>query len=75
MTYPAQLPPNIVFTAVEKGAFDSCSSLFGTTPKTTHNDTRYSTAHADVPRMLARGTVRSGSRTLPAATAAASTPR
>ena len=65
----------MVFTAVENGAFDSCSSLFGTTPNTTNNDTRYTAAQPSVPRMLARGTLRSGSRTRPAATAAVSTPR
>ena len=51
------------------------SSDVGTMPNTAVSDSRYTTAAASVPKIVARGTFRSGSRTLAAATAAVSTPR
>ncbi len=44
-------------------------------PNTAISDSMYTTAVAIVPRMVARGMLRSGLRTFAAATAAVSTPR
>src|SRR4051795_6429837 len=65
----------MLFTASENGADDSDSCALDTIPKTAISDSRYTTAVPSVPKMVARGTFRSGSRTLAAATAAVSTPR
>ena len=51
------------------------AATVGRMPNTAISDSRYTTALASVPKMVARGTLRSGSRTLAAATAAVSTPR
>src|SRR6516164_11057193 len=74
ITLPAQVPPNIVLTASENGAVALASVLVGTMPKTAVSESMYTTAVAIVPKTVARGTLRSGSRTLAAATAAVSTP-
>src|SRR3954466_8285842 len=59
MMLPAQLPPNIALTVSENGAVDSPSCAVGTTPNTTMSESMYTTAQAIVPRMVARGTLRS----------------
>src|SRR3974390_744539 len=75
ITLPAQLPPKMTLAAVEKGAGALTSVEVGTMPKTAVSDSMYTTAVASVPRIVERGMLRSGSRTLPAGTAAGSTPR
>jgi hypothetical protein len=75
MTCPVQVPPNMVFMATEDGALASANLPVGTIPKTAVSESMYTTAQASVPRIVARGTLRSGSRTFAAATAATSTPR
>src|SRR3954447_933908 len=75
MTSRAHVPPNIEFAASENGAVDVASSVVDRTPNITVSDTMYTTAVARVPRIVALGTLRSGSFTFAAATAAHSTPR
>src|SRR6516225_6833051 len=70
ITLPTQVPPNIALAASENGAVALASLLVGTMPNTTVSDSMYTTAVAIVPRMVARGTFLSGSRTFAAATAA-----
>src|SRR5690349_4361115 len=74
ITLPAQVPPNIALAASENGAVALASLEAGRMPNTAISDSRYTTAVAIVPRTVARGMLRSGLRTLAAATAAVSTP-
>src|SRR5579871_2280911 len=73
--WPAQVPPNIALAASENDAVEFFSVDDGRMPKTAVSDSMYTTAVASVPRIVARGTLRSGSLTLAAATDAVSTPR
>src|SRR5262249_12658722 len=73
--FPAQVPPNITLAASENGAVALASLEVGSMPNTAISDNTYTIAVAIVPSTVARGTLRSGSRTLAAATAAGSTPR
>src|SRR5215467_4975703 len=75
ITLPAQVPPKIALAASENGAVALASLEVGRMPNTAISESMYTTAVAIVPRTVARGTLRSGSRTLAAATAAVSTPR
>src|SRR5271165_841167 len=75
ITLPAQVRPNIKFTASENGAVEVESVLPGTIPNTANSESTYTTAQAIVPSTVERGTLRSGSLTLAAATAAVSMPR
>ena len=75
VTLPAQVPPNIALAASENGAVAVASFAVGTMPNTAVRESMWTTAVAIVPRMVARGMLRSGLRTLAAATAAVSTPR
>src|SRR5215831_11205651 len=71
---PAQVPPNITLTASEYGALPEASLELGTMPNTAVSDSTYTTATASVPSTVARGMLRSGLRTFPAATETVSTP-
>ena len=53
---PAHDAPVRFVVAFAKGALAFLSSAFGTKPKTVINESRYTTAAAVVPRMVARGT-------------------
>ena len=65
----------MALAASEKGAVDFDRVSLGRMPNTAIRDSMYTTAVASVPKMVALGTLRSGSLTFPAATAAVSTPR
>src|SRR3954470_4823405 len=75
ITLPQRVPPNIALTALENGALASASSLAGRIPKTATSASTYTTAVARVPRIVDRGTLRLGSRAVPAATPAAAAPQ
>src|SRR6476646_10195498 len=62
MTLPAQVPPKIALAASENGALASASFELGMMPNTAISDSMYTTAVAIVPRMVARGMLRSGLR-------------
>src|SRR5689334_4899879 len=68
ITLPQRVPPNIALTTLENGAFASASLLAGRIPNTATSASTYTTAVASVPRIVARGTLRLGSRTFAAAT-------
>ncbi len=72
---PPQVPPNMALTASVKGASEETSFSWATRPKTARVPRRYTVAAPAVPRIVALPTLRAGSRTSPALTAADSTPR
>ena len=61
MTLPAQVPPNIALTASENGAVELCSCVVDRMPNTAMSESMYTTAVASVPKIVARGMLRSGS--------------